>query len=74
MVHLITSIGMSVVIESIMQRSAVQKILDLPPLPANPPKLPTLMESRDAIEKYFQDLAKAAKKQIKNGNPKGRRR
>jgi hypothetical protein len=74
MVSALTGMSMSVVVGSIMQRSAVRKILDLPPLPANPPKLPTLMESRDAMYKYFQDQAKAAEKQTKNDNPKGRRR
>ncbi|KIM75660.1 hypothetical protein PILCRDRAFT_91999 [Piloderma croceum F 1598] len=68
-VYALTSIIMSLVITSIMQRSAVRNVLNLPPLPANPPKLPTFMESRQALLKSLHDGVKAAEEQAKNPKP-----
>jgi len=60
---------MSLVVTFIMQRSAVRDMLNIPPLPANAPKLPTLMESRAALYKYMQDAVKAAEEQKRDLKP-----
>jgi hypothetical protein len=64
-----TGIIMSILVTFITQQSAVRDALNILPLPANPPKLPTFMESRAALYKYLQDQKKAAEKQTKNHKP-----
>ena len=69
MVSALTGISMSLLVTSITQRPAVRDALNILPLPENPPKLPTFMESREALYKYLEDQKKAAEEQTKNHKP-----
>ena len=53
----------------VMQRTVVRRMLRLPPLPANPPKIPTFMESRAALYKYLEEQHRIAQAQAKGRKP-----
>jgi hypothetical protein len=54
---------MSVVTTFIAQLAVARRMMNIPPLPAQPPRLPTLMESRAALYKFLEEKQKAAEAQ-----------
>ena len=60
---------MTVVTTAIMQRAVVRRMLRMPPIAADPPKLPTIMESRAAVYKYLEEATKEAEAQAKRRKP-----
>jgi hypothetical protein len=69
MVSIITGISMSFVTSLVMQRAVVRRMLRMPPLPTNPPKLPTLLETRAAWYKYMRDSKQANEALVKGRKP-----
>jgi len=59
MVSVVTGIAMSSLTSVVLHRAVVRRILNIPPLPAKPPKIPTLMESRAAFYKYMKEQREA---------------
>lgn len=59
-VSIITGIGLTALTSVVLQRTVVRRMLSIPPLPAHPPTLPTLRQSRAAFYNMLEEQKKAA--------------
>lgn len=65
MVSILTGIGVTVVQSAVLQRTVIRRLLGIPVLPANPPKLPSFRESRAAFYKMLEEQQRAAEIEAK---------
>ncbi|KAF7985844.1 hypothetical protein HWV62_530 [Athelia sp. TMB] len=69
MVSMLTTVGATLATSAILQVPRIRAAAGIPPLPANPPKLPSIMESRTALKEYLREsrekaLAEVARQEI----------
>ncbi|KAF7973244.1 hypothetical protein HWV62_15751 [Athelia sp. TMB] len=69
MVSMLTTVGATLATSAILQVPRVRAAAGIPPLPANPPRLPSIMESRTALKAYLREsrekaLAEVARQEI----------
>lgn len=73
MASILTGISMTALTSVILQRPPIRRVLGIPALPANPPRLPTLRESRTAFYKMLDEQQKAAQAEIEKSRGAGKK-
>jgi len=68
-VSIITGIGLTALTSAILQRAVVRRMLAIPPLPASPPTLPKLSETRAAFYKWLEEQQKVAEAEARRKKP-----
>lgn len=64
MVSMLTTVGTTLLTSAVLQLPRIRASFGIPALPKEPPRLPSIMESREALRKYLREGREKALQQV----------